>query len=94
MLHWKANDASMTQASLVQAEKLLESWDDNTWDTLTLIEEKLLAEAGDKKGDLLWPLRVALTGAERSPSPAQVAWVLGRNESLKRLKQAIVKVSA
>ena len=94
MLHWKANDASMTQASLAQAEKLLESWDDTTWDTLNLIEEKLLVEAGDKKGDLLWPLRVALTGAERSPSPAQVAWVLGRDESLKRLKQAIAKISA
>ncbi len=94
MLRWKENDASTTRASLAQAEKLLESWDDNTWDTLTLIEEKLLAEAGDKKGDLLWPLRVALTGAERSPSPAQVAWVLGRGESLKRLKQAIEKMSA
>lgn len=93
MLHWKENDASMTQASLAQAEKLLESWDDKTWDTLALIEEKLLTEAGDKKGDFLWPLRVALTGAERSPSPAQVAWVLGRVESLKRLKQAITKMS-
>jgi glutamyl-tRNA synthetase len=93
MLRWKENDASMTQASLTQAERLLESWDDNTWDTLNLIEEKLLTEAGDKKGDFLWPLRVALTGAERSPSPAQVAWVLGRDESLKRLKQAITKMS-
>lgn len=92
MLNWKDNDASMTRASLEQAEKLLENFDDTTWATLNLIEEKLLTEAGDKRGDFLWPLRVALTGAERSPSPAQVAWVLGKNESLARLKQAIAKL--
>jgi nondiscriminating glutamyl-tRNA synthetase len=92
MLNWKDNDASMTRASLEQAEKLLENFDDATWSTLTLVEEKLLAEAGDKRGDFLWPLRVALTGAERSPSPAQVAWVLGKDESLARLKQAIAKL--
>ncbi len=92
MLNWKDNDASMTRASLEQAEKLLENFDDATWSTLTLVEEKLLAEAGDKRGDFLWPLRVALTGAERSPSPGQVAWVLGKAESLARLKQAIAKL--
>ncbi len=92
MLNWKDNDTSMTRASLEQAEKLLENFDDTTWATLNLIEEKLLTEAGDKRGDFLWPLRVALTGAERSPSPAQAIWVLGKEESLARLKQAIAKL--
>jgi glutamyl-tRNA synthetase len=92
MLNWKDNNPSMTRASLEQAEKLLENFDDTTWATLNLIEEKLLTEAGDKRGDFLWPLRVALTGAERSPSPAQAIWVLGKEESLARLKQAIAKL--
>lgn len=93
LLHWKDNDAAMTRASLEQAEKLLNEFDDATWDNLTLIEEKLLAAAGEKRGDFLWPLRVALTGAERSPSPAQVTWVLGKTESLSRVQQALQKLS-
>lgn len=93
LLHWKDNDVAMTRASLEQAEKLLNEFDDATWENLTSIEEKLLAAAGEKRGDFLWPLRVALTGAERSPSPAQVTWVLGKTESLSRVQQALQKLS-
>ncbi|MDP2630760.1 MAG: hypothetical protein Q8P56_05110, partial [Candidatus Uhrbacteria bacterium] len=50
-------------------------------------------EAGKNRGDFLWPLRVALTGAQRSPSPFEVAWVLGKKESLKRLEKAIEQLS-
>lgn len=93
LLHWKDNDVAMTRASLEQAEKLLGEFDDATWGNLTLIEEKLLTAAGEKRGDFLWPLRVALTGAQRSPSPAQVTWVLGKTESLSRVQQALQKLS-
>ncbi len=93
LLHWKDNDAAMTRASLEQAAKLLGEFDDATWVNLTLIEEKLLAAAGEKRGDFLWPLRVALTGTQRSPSPAQVTWVLGKTESLSRVQQALQKLS-
>lgn len=93
LLHWKENDAAMTLASLGQAEQLLAGFDDATWESLSMIEEKLLTAAGEKRGDFLWPLRVALTGAERSPSPAQVAWVLGKTESLARLQQAKARFS-
>ena len=93
LLHWKENDAAMTKASLEQSKELLGKLDDATWENLKVIEEKLLEAAGEKRGDFLWPLRAALTGAERSPSPAQVAWVLGKEESLKRLEKAISLLS-
>lgn len=93
LLHWKDNTAEMTRASLEQAEKVLNGFDEATWEDVKLIEEKLLEAAGEKRGDLLSPLRVALTGAERSPSPAQVTWVLGKIESLERLKRAIGKLA-
>ncbi|MFZ2882257.1 MAG: hypothetical protein WA019_04235, partial [Candidatus Moraniibacteriota bacterium] len=41
------------------------------------------------RGELLWPLRAALTGAQKSPSPFECAWVLGKSESLERIKNAI-----
>ncbi len=93
LLHWKQNDAAMTLVSLEQAEKLLQGLTDEAWGDLKILEEKLLTAAGEKRGDFLWPLRAALTGAERSPSPAQVAWVLGKDESLLRLEKAIANLS-
>jgi nondiscriminating glutamyl-tRNA synthetase len=93
LLAWKDNDAASTKEALMKAHDLLEAFDEVIWSNLKVIEERLLTAAGDKRGDFLWPLRVALTGAERSPSPAQVAWVLGRDESLRRLKMALEKLS-
>ncbi|MCL5795610.1 MAG: glutamate--tRNA ligase [Patescibacteria group bacterium] len=40
-------------------------------------------------GDIFWPVRVALSGLEKSPSPTEMLWVLGKEESLKRIKKAI-----
>ncbi len=37
------------------------------------------------KGEVLWPLRVALTGKERSPDPFSVIHVLGSAEAYKRI---------
>lgn len=45
------------------------------------------------KGEVLWPLRVALTGRERSPDPFTVAAVLGKEEAIKRLKSAVAVLS-
>ena len=41
------------------------------------------------RGRLLWPLRVALSGKKASPSPFEIAEILGKEESIKRVKQAI-----
>jgi glutamyl-tRNA synthetase len=42
-------------------------------------------EAG--RGAVLWPLRMALTGKDRSPDPFTVASILGKKETLSRLRQ-------
>ena len=45
----------------------------------------------EEKGreEVLWPLRVALTGREKSPDPFTVSFVLGKEETLKRIKNAL-----
>jgi glutamyl/glutaminyl-tRNA synthetase len=54
------------------------------------LKNKLMAEADPKnRGTLLWPLRAALTGKEKSPSPWEVAWAIGKEESIKRISKAI-----
>lgn len=41
------------------------------------------------RGNVLWPMRFALTGMKKSPDPFSVAEILGKDETLKRLKTAI-----
>lgn len=92
LLHWKDNDRVLTREALIKAEEILTGLNDTIWDDVKILEERLLEAAGEKRGDFLWPLRVALTGLERSPSPAQVAWVLGKEESLTRVSLALDKL--
>ena len=44
---------------------------------------------GKNSGFLLWPLRVALSGKQFSPSPFEIAEILGREKTLERINEAI-----
>ena len=44
------------------------------------------------KGQVLWPLRVSLTGQERSPDPFTCLYVLGKETSLARVTNAIAEL--
>ena len=46
------------------------------------------------KGETYWPLRAALSGQKESPSPMEILHVIGREEALKRIEHALVKLSA
>ena len=48
----------------------------------------LAEEKGYKNGQLLWPLRAILTGLPYSPGAFEVAEVLGKEETIKRLESA------
>ena len=41
------------------------------------------------KGDVLWPLRYALSGQEKSPDPFTLMHILGPKKSIERIKKAI-----
>jgi len=43
-------------------------------------------------GELLWPLRVALSGQKSSPGPFEIMEVLGKKTTLERIKQAIKRI--
>jgi glutamyl-tRNA synthetase len=47
-----------------------------------------------KKGEIFWPLRVALSGAASSPDPIDIMTVLGKEESLARIARAIRTINA
>jgi len=91
LLRWKEMTNDELKTSLQKSSDILTNIADKDWIKENL-EKALLEAAGDKKGDLLWPLRVALTGEQKSPSPFEVAWVLGKDETLKRIDDAIKPV--
>jgi glutamyl/glutaminyl-tRNA synthetase len=41
------------------------------------------------RGAVLWPLRYALSGKERSPDPFTLITILGKDTSLARIRQAL-----
>lgn len=87
-LRWKQMTDADAAAGLEKAQDVLENIPEKDW-TQENLEAQLLAAAGDKRGELLWPLRVALTGEKKSPSPFEVAWVLGKQASLERINKAL-----
>ena len=45
------------------------------------------------RGQVLWPVRFALSGKDKSPDPFTLIYVFGKEESVKRLGGAIDKLS-
>jgi glutamyl-tRNA synthetase len=46
------------------------------------------------KGDVLWPIRYSLSGKQSSPDPITLITLLGKTETLKRIRNAITKLGA
>jgi glutamyl/glutaminyl-tRNA synthetase len=88
MLRWKNMTDEDLKKSLTDSKNILENIAETDWNRENL-EKLLLEKAGDKRGDLLWPLRASLSGEQKSPSPFELAWVLGKEESLKRISNAL-----
>jgi glutamyl-tRNA synthetase len=46
------------------------------------------------RGELLWPLRVSLSGRERSPDPFTLITILGREKSIARIQDACARIKS
>ena len=76
---WKKNSKEETALWLEEAARIIEH------------DEDLMAYAERVgKGNVLWPIRYALTGAEASPDPLTILEFLGKEKSLSRLRNAIM----
>lgn len=91
LLIWKKFTERQIKDNLSEVSEALVPIPADSW-TKESIEEALMTciRAKEKTvGEMLWPLRVALTGRKASPGPFEVAEVLGKNISLSRIKKAI-----
>ncbi|MDD5739078.1 MAG: hypothetical protein PHY72_04145, partial [Candidatus Pacebacteria bacterium] len=64
---------------------------DWTKEKLNEIIMPIANELGDR-GKILWPMRVALSGKKASAGPFEIAEVLGKEKTLKRIKEARNKI--
>ncbi|HIY81433.1 MAG TPA: glutamate--tRNA ligase [Firmicutes bacterium] len=77
---------------LRQILPVMEAMDDFSDEAVHTAMFDLIAKLGVKNGYLLWPLRIALSGKQFTPGGVEIAAILGKEESLKRLKKGIEKL--
>ena len=90
LLKWKEMNNQEIKSSLDKSEKILSKIKKENFNKENL-EKILLTEADKEKdrGRLLWPLRVALTNKQASANPFEIAEILGKEKTIKRIKEAI-----
>ena len=99
ILIWKKmktdDPKTRTHALLDQLRTYLETIEHDAWQT-DVLEARIKQWITDNQigaGEILWPMRVALSGKEQSPGPFEIAHVLGSVESLKRISYALQQLS-
>ena len=88
-------DAVSSLTVLKEILPVLEAVDDYSNDNLYQTLINFSQEKGYKNGYVLWPVRTALSGKQMTPAGAtEILEILGKEESLKRINQAIAKLEA
>jgi len=87
----KHGEWNVTEKTLREAIGVLTGLNDEQW-TVDVLDEQLrlyIVMNNYKLGDVLWPIRAALTGVPASPGAFEMLAILGKEESLARLQAVI-----
>lgn len=88
LLIWKKDTREGSKEKLGMLLEKLGTISGSDWNKESL-EKIILAWIEEKKlgvGDVLWPMRVALSGQKNSPGPFDIAGVLGKEKTLSRIE--------
>lgn len=92
LLRWKKDESAKDSVPRLQKLiELLKTADFSSPETIKSAIWNYVEEEG--RGEVLWPMRTALTGLEKSPDPFTVAYVIGPVDTLRRLQTACVKIT-
>lgn len=87
-LTWKEDSSEITKKYLATTIEKLDVLSQHEF-TKESVKEALWDYAGEVgRGSLLWPMRVALSGKDKSPDPFILSEIFGKEETIKRLKDA------
>ncbi len=87
-------DAAVSKENLEMILPVLEGIED--WSETAIHDTVMaaIAAAGKKNGAVLWPLRIAISGQANTPGGAiEIAWLLGKEETLRRVKDGLARLS-
>lgn len=95
LLIWKKSNQEDTKQYLIELGQHLETITIADWtkDSLEKNVVEYLKSKNKPLGDYLWPLRVSVSGQKASPSPFEIAAVIGKDETLAKIKEAIRLIS-
>lgn len=87
LLVWKKSTPVKALENLTKIEEIIKNLPENFSKNEA---EQVIMPLAEKlgKGDILWPLRVALSGLEASPGPLEILEILGKKEAIKRIRYA------
>lgn len=87
-------DAASSLEVLKEILPILEVQEDYSNDALYACLCKFVEEKGYKNGYVMWPIRTAVSGKQMTPGGAtEIMEILGKEESVHRIKKAIEKLS-
>lgn len=90
LLSWKGKPLSEAKEHLIWVLNTLSEASPDSFDSLQSIKDLIFNYATEKgRGDVLWPLRVSLSGKEKSPDPFNLIYILGKKDTLRRIESAI-----
>lgn len=91
ILIWKKSTREIAKNRIRDLIVLLQELKNSSWKTVKLesIIKKWIEDNHYSNGEVLWPMRVALSGAKASPPPFALASVLGKEKTLARLNKAL-----
>jgi glutamyl-tRNA synthetase len=80
---WKDKDLHEAKTHLLAVKEIL---DKASFDAAQSIKNVIMPYAEQEgKGNVLWPLRMTLSGQEKSVDPFTICYVLGKEESMRRI---------
>ena len=81
------------RALLPEALPMLDSLEPWTPDAINAALDAFAEQRGEKKGAVMWPLRIAVSGQKVTPGGlTEVLFLLGKKNSLDRLKKSLAKL--
>ena len=88
LLYWKEiKDDKITIEHLLKVKEILSR--EIEWNAENIKKSLWDYASSAGRGNVLWPLRVALTGREKSPDPFIVASIIDKEQTLLRIEKAI-----
>ena len=93
LLIFKKSDLEKTRLGLNLSLGTLGKVHESNWqaEKLKLVLDELKSDHQLSPGDVFWPIRVAVSGSDKSPAPNDIMEFLGKKESLERINKAIRK---